>query len=491
VRPSTAGTITNEADVTSDVADPHPANNSASAETTVDPAADLSLAIADSPDPVLAGQLLTYTLTAENAGPSTATAVELTDTLPAGLTFDSATPSQGTCSESAGTVTCTLGAIGASTDATVEIEVRRSQPGTIANLAEVTSGVHDPDSANNSASAQTTVDPAADLSLTIADSPDPVLAGELLVYTLTAHNAGPQDATAVALSDTLPAGVTYESATPSQGTCSQSAGTVNCTLGTIADEADVTVQIKVRRSSAGTITNQASLQSSVGDPSAANNSATAGTTVRATPVGYPRPIGATPVSASLVPAYAECTASNRRHGPPLDSVSCNPPQQQSSFLTVGTVDANARAPEMTGLIRFTAIVGNPSTPADEADVRITFQATDIRNRTGLTDYTGELQGRVLLRITDRRNGATVTDTATVTDASYTFTAPCTATGGTTNVGATCSLNTTADAITPGTVTEAKRTIWQMQDVAVLDGGADGDADTADNAVFLRPGIFIP
>jgi len=138
-----------------------------------------------------------------------------------------------------------------------------------------------------------------------------------------------------------------------------------------------------------------------------------------------------------------------------------------------------------------AIVGNPGTPADEADVAITFQATDIRNRPALTDYTGELQGRVLLRITDRRNGTTTTDTATVTDVSYTFTAPCAATGGTTNVGATCSLNTTADAITPGTVTAAKRTIWQMQDVAILDGGADGDADTADNSVFLRPGIFVP
>jgi hypothetical protein len=124
-------------------------------------------------------------------------------------------------------------------------------------------------------------------------------------------------------------------------------------------------------------------------------------------------------------------------------------------------------------------------------VAITFQATDIRNRTGLTDYTGELQGRVLLRITDRLNGDTGRDSATTTEVSYTFTVPCAATGGTADVGATCSLNTTADAMTPGTVTETKRTIWQMQDVAVLDGGPDGDAQTADNTVFLRQGIFIP
>ena len=66
------------------------------------------------------------------------------------------------------------------------------------------------------------------------------------IYTLTAHNAGPQEAPDVELTDTLPAGVTFDSATPSQGSCSESSGTVTCTLGTIADQADATVEIKVR-----------------------------------------------------------------------------------------------------------------------------------------------------------------------------------------------------------------------------------------------------
>ena len=307
---------------------------------------------------------------------------------------------------------------------------------------------------------------------------------------MTVANAGPSSATGVTVTDTLPAGVTFDSATPSQGTCSESSGTVTCALGTIANGQGASVEIKVRKSTAGTITNQAEVTSDVDDPDSANNSASAQTTV-VTPVGYARPQGATPLSASLVPAYAECTAPNRMHGPPLDSASCNPPAQRSSFLTIGTNDANAKAVNMTGVMRFTTIVGNPSTSADEADVAITFRATDIRNRTALTDYTGELQGRVLLRVTDRLNGATGTEAATVTEVSYTVTVPCVPTGGTADVGATCSLNTTADAITPGTVTETKRTIWQMQDVVVLDGGPDGDAETADNTVFLRQGIFVP
>ena len=90
VTPQEGGTITNEATVSSDEGDPTAANNSASAETTVSPAADLELTKTDSPDPVPAGGLLTYTLAVHNAGPSSAPAVQLTDTLPAGVTFESA-----------------------------------------------------------------------------------------------------------------------------------------------------------------------------------------------------------------------------------------------------------------------------------------------------------------------------------------------------------------------------------------------------------------
>ena len=97
------------------------------------------------------------------------------------MTFNSATPSQGTCSESGGTVTCALGTIANGANASVEIKVTPQGPGTITNQASVTSGVADPDSANNSAErARRPSTPAADLSLTKSDSPDPVLAGQLL-----------------------------------------------------------------------------------------------------------------------------------------------------------------------------------------------------------------------------------------------------------------------------------------------------------------------
>src|SRR6185436_702692 len=165
----------------------------------------------------------------------------------AGVTFDSASPSQGSCTESSGTVTCALGTLSNGGDASVEIKIRRSAPGTITNQATVSATTADPSSANNSASATTTVDPAADLSLTKSDSPDPVLAGQLLTYSLGVHNAGPSSAASVTVTDTLPAGVTFDAATPAQGSCTESSGMVTCALGTLANGDDASVAIKVRR----------------------------------------------------------------------------------------------------------------------------------------------------------------------------------------------------------------------------------------------------
>ena len=185
-------------------------------------------------------------LTVGNSGPRAATGVQLTDTLPAGVTFESAVPSQGTCSHTSGTVSCSLGTIanGGRRDAST-IKVRPQNTGSITNTASVASNLNDPTPANNTASATTTVNPAADLAVTKTDSPDPIAVGQQLTYAVGVQNLGPSSATGVTLTDTLPAGVTFNSATPTQGSCSQSAGTVTCSLGTIANGATPSVSIKV------------------------------------------------------------------------------------------------------------------------------------------------------------------------------------------------------------------------------------------------------
>ena len=127
------------------------------------------------------------------------------------------------------------------------------------------------------------------------------------------------------VTDTLPSGVTFDSATPSQGSCSQASGTVTCALGTIADQGTATVQILVRPSAAGTHLQPGQRVLSARRPEhrqQLGHRPDAPSPRRRS--GYPRPAGASPLRASLVPAYNECTAPNRTHGPPLDSALVQP-----------------------------------------------------------------------------------------------------------------------------------------------------------------------
>ena len=118
----------------------------------------------------------------------------------------------------------------------------------------------------------------ADLVLTKADNPDPAPAGGELLYTLVVTNNGPNHATNVVVTDTLPAGVSLISATPSQGSCSGTSPVI-CTLGGILNGGTASIEILVVTGSAGSITNNASVTATETDPVPANNAASATTTV--------------------------------------------------------------------------------------------------------------------------------------------------------------------------------------------------------------------
>jgi hypothetical protein len=209
-------------------------------------------------------------------------------------------------------------------------------------------------------------------------------------------------------------------------------------------------------------------------------------------LGYPRPKGASPLRIPLVPAFKQCTAPNRTHGPSLAGPSCAPPVQVSNYLTVGTPDVNGKAANATGSIQFRAIAGNPSTTADEANVKLIASTADVRRKSDLADYTGELQTWVRLRLTDRANADSPSRNAATTDEiPFTFTVPCTPTTAT-DRGSTCSVNTTADTLAPGTVVEGKRSTWDLAKVQLIDGGPDGlAASKTGNALFEVEGVFVP
>jgi uncharacterized repeat protein (TIGR01451 family) len=124
-----------------------------------------------------------------------------------------------------------------------------------------------------------------DISVIKTDAPDPVSVGSNLTYTITVTNNGPDTGTGVTLTDTLPSNVTYVSATSTQGTCTRSGSTVTCSIGTLANGASATVTIVVTPTTAGTITNTASVTCNETDTNSGNNTATATTTVNASPTG--------------------------------------------------------------------------------------------------------------------------------------------------------------------------------------------------------------
>ena len=204
--------------------------------------------------------------------------------------------------------------------------------------------------------------------------------------------------------------------------------------------------------------------------------------------GYARPKGATPTRVSLVNAYRQCTSSNRTHGPPLAFGSCNPPVPESNELTIGTPDSNGAQVNMTGYVQFESIVGNTATPADEADIALRVEITDVRERGSLADYAGQVRAGTTVRLTDRT--ASAGDPATSNDVLLPLVTQCSPTA-LTVIGSTCSLDTTLDALIPGAISEGQRTLLQLGQVSVIDGGPDGDTATTPNSVFLRQGVFVP
>jgi uncharacterized repeat protein (TIGR01451 family) len=121
------------------------------------PAADLSVAKSDSPDPAARGADLTYTVVVTNNGPGSAAAVQLTDSLPTTVRFVSATSTAGSCAEAGGIVTCNLGDLSNGASVTVTIVVTPRRTGTIANTVQVSSLSPDPNPANNTDTEETTI----------------------------------------------------------------------------------------------------------------------------------------------------------------------------------------------------------------------------------------------------------------------------------------------------------------------------------------------
>jgi hypothetical protein len=218
---------------------------------------------------------------------------------------------------------------------------------------------------------------------------------------------------------------------------------------------------------------------------------------------HPRPKGATPLRVPLVVAYEPCAAPNRTHGPPLAFPSCSPPVQSSSFLTVGTPDANGAAANSSGSIRLDVHVGVPGPPND-SEVLISASVSDVRCRAGTTacgsanavggpDYTGELDGNASLRMTDHFNAVEPgggSDPATVVEIPFPIVLQCVSTADT-STGSVCNSNTYCPLPQGCGPRDGDRTVVEIGQFRVFDGGPDGWVGSEDNTLFMSQGLFIP
>lgn len=302
VLPSTRGSITNSATATSSDTLINTTDDTATATTTITATSGLTITKVDSPDPVVAGSTLTYTIDVTNGGPSDATSVVLTDNIPDGIRITSVTGTVGTTAIASSAITIPTSAqddtaansdnivvnVGtlipnvsttstATTGSTARITIvgtaLSTTRGSISNVASVVSTEQ---TTAQTATADTTVNPQLNLSITKTSNVETASTGGTLTYTIRVDNTGPSTATNVVVSDVLPSQLTFSSASASQGSATNSSGTVTANLGSIAPNgfATVTINTTVNATTPITVTNVATVSATEVETNSGDNTAT-------------------------------------------------------------------------------------------------------------------------------------------------------------------------------------------------------------------------
>ncbi|MCB1600403.1 MAG: DUF11 domain-containing protein [Xanthomonadales bacterium] len=279
---SATGTLDNTVTVAVSgvVVDPDPSNNSATDSDTLSAEADLSITLTDTPDPVTAGNGLSYLATLSNAGPSDAQNAAISLLLPVGVSLVSSTPSAGGNCTAANPVVCTWAGATVPTGShsvTIATTVSPAQLAGLSATATAYSDSADPVPGNNDATASTTVVSSADLQLSFSASTPQASTNEPVSFAASSLNAGPSDAQNVSVSISLTPDFRYSAlstgpgascTTPQVGTT----GTIVCTwVGATAPAAVRNMEVIAYSNSAGATAVNASNGSDTPDPVAGND----------------------------------------------------------------------------------------------------------------------------------------------------------------------------------------------------------------------------
>ncbi len=252
-------------------------NNTAAVRLNGAPLIDIQVSQSVDDGTPAISQNVTFLVTAKNAGPATANGVDLTNSLPSGLTFVGSVPSQGTYTS--GTGVWNVGTLAANASATLSLTVTNTVATPVTQTFTKTASTEQ-DLVTGNDAASVTLNPAgalADLALTKIVTQEPVASGVNFNYVVVVTNLGPDAATGVTMMDALPAGVSLISAVPSQGSCSGTT-TVTCPLGGLLAGGSATIDLVVTKTVGGSISNSAAVAGDQTDPNAANDSNTTGTT---------------------------------------------------------------------------------------------------------------------------------------------------------------------------------------------------------------------
>src|SRR5207248_371529 len=226
VDPSRTADLSNTATVGTSTSDPDHTNDSATEGTHVQTSADIEVQ-KSAPATATAGTDVTSTITATNHRPSDNAGFTVTDALAPGTTFVSASPG---CANASGTVTCTSSglALGGSTAWTITAHIASGygDGSDLANTAQIrTNATSDSNPANDTSTTHTQVSRSADLAVTKTADPT-AIAGTDTTFTISVKDNGPSDNAGYSLSDALPGGTSFVSASAA---CTESSGTVTLT----------------------------------------------------------------------------------------------------------------------------------------------------------------------------------------------------------------------------------------------------------------------
>jgi len=283
VRAPASGTLTNVVASRAVSADPNPSNNNGSqpaarvvtvvtAPPPPPPPPSADIAVTKSGPASITGLApFSYTITVRNLGPDAAANVVVTDTLPLGATFQSA--SGGGTATGRVVTWPTIATLANGASLTFTLTIVPPAVAQFTNIAAGTSTTTDPNLANNNGSQATSrvttvVSGSADV-VTTKTGPATVVPGGQVAYTITVRNAGPDAAVNVILTDTLPANVVFGSASAG-GTLSGRIITWP-TIPSLATGATLTYTVTVTAPTTGTFTNIAVSTSETADPDLGNN----------------------------------------------------------------------------------------------------------------------------------------------------------------------------------------------------------------------------